>query len=298
MNAPDELLVRPTTTTDDSTPERGSNWRTTLPLLVLTIAAIIAIYWPTAQSIVAIWDRSETFAHGFLIVPIVLYLIWTRRKLIAQQAPVADWLGYVLLALAGLGWLVASAGKVQVVQQFAFVAMIPAAVIAVAGRRVAWGIAFPLAFLFLGVPVGEGLIPPLMDFTADFAVAALKLTGMPVYREGALFAIPSGQWSVVEGCSGLRYLIASITVGTLYAYLTYQSSGKRVLFIAASVIVPIVANGLRAYMIVMIAHLSDMKLALGVDHLIYGWVFFGIVMLLLFWVGSYWRDPEPESRRA
>ena len=46
-------------------------------------------------------------------------------------------------------------------------------------------------------------------------------------------------------------------------------------------------------MIVMIAHLSDMKLALGVDHLIYGWVFFGIVMLLLFWIGSYWRDPEP-----
>ena len=57
------------------------------------------------------------------------------------------------------------------------------------------------------------------------------------------------------------------------------------LFVALSVIVPIVANGLRAYMIVMIAHLSDMKLALGVDHLIYGWVFFGLVMLLLFWVG-------------
>ena len=43
-------------------------------------------------------------------------------------------------------------------------------------------------------------------------------------------------------------------------------------------------------MIVMIAHLSDMKLALGIDHLIYGWLFFGLVMLLLFWVGSFWRD--------
>jgi EpsI family protein len=49
----------------------------------------------------------------------------------------------------------------------------------------------------------------------------------------------------------------------------------------------------------MIAHLSDMKLALGVDHYIYGWVFFGIVMLLLFWIGSFWREddqPEPEVR--
>ncbi len=145
------------------------------------------------------------------------------------------------------------------------------------------------------MPIGEALIPPLMDWTADFTVAALKLSGIPVYREGTFFTIPSGNWSVVEGCSGLRYLIASITVGALYAYLSYRKLWKRVLFVALSVIVPIIANGLRAYMIVMIAHLSDMKLALGVDHLIYGWVFFGVVMLLLFWVGSYWRDDaEPD----
>ena len=55
------------------------------------------------------------------------------------------------------------------------------------------------------------------------------------------------------------------------------------MFVAASILVPIVANWLRAYMIVMIGHLSNNKLAVGVDHIIYGWVFFGIVMLLLFW---------------
>jgi EpsI family protein len=59
--------------------------------------------------------------------------------------------------------------------------------------------------------------------------------------------------------------------------------------------VPVFANSGRAYMIVMIAHLSDMKLALGIDHYIYGWVFFGIVMMLLFWIGSFWReDDQPE----
>ena len=184
----------------------------------------------------------------------------------------------------------AAAGQVPIVQQYALVAMIPATVIAVAGRHVALALAFPLAFLFLGVPIGEALIPPLMDWTADFTVAALRLSGIPVFREGTFFTIPSGNWSVVEGCSGLRYLIASITVGALYAYLSYRTLGKRVLFIALSVIVPIIANGFRAYMIVMIAHLSDMKLALGIDHLIYGWLFFGLVMMLLFWLGSFWRD--------
>ena len=53
---------------------------------------------------------------------------------------------------------------------------------------------------------------------------------------------------------------------------------------------PIFANFLRAYMIVMIGHLSSMKLAVGVDHFIYGWVFFGVVIGLLFWLGSFWRE--------
>src|SRR5690606_24456170 len=107
--------------------------------------------------------------------------------------------------------------------------------------------------------------------------------------------IPSGDWSVVEGCSGLRYLIASITLGCLYAYLTYRSQVRRLVFVAVALIFPVIANGLRAYMIVMIAHLSDMKLALGVDHFIYGWVFFGLVMLLMFWIGSFWSESQAHS---
>ena len=97
----------------------------------------------------------------------------------------------------------------------------------------------------------------------------------------------------------MRYLIASFTLGALYAYLTYRSLKRRLIFIALSVIVPIIANGVRAYLIVMTGHLSDMSLAVGIDHLIYGWVFFGLVMLLLFWAGSFWReDEEDKPKRA
>jgi exosortase A len=272
----------------------NANWRLVLPLTVAVIAIILVIYWRTAESIVAIWSRSETFAHGFLILPITLFLIWNRRSEMAKLVPAPNVLGLVLLAGTGLVWLVAAAGQVQVVRQYALVAMIPAAVTAIAGRKVVLALAFPFGFLMLGVPVGEALIPPLMNWTADFTVAALRFSGIPVFREGTFFTIPSGNWSVVEGCSGLRYLIASITVGALYAYLNYGRLWKRVLFVVLSVVVPIIANGLRAYLIVMIAHLSDMKLALGIDHLIYGWLFFGLVMLLLFWVGSFWRDPASD----
>jgi exosortase A len=265
-------------------------WKGTLVSLAACIGLILALYWRTAESMVAIWYRSETFAHGFLIVPIVLVLVWMKRRELARLVPTPEFRGLALIAAAAAVWLVAVAGDAQVVQQFAMMAMIPLAVLTIAGARVAFALAFPLAFLLFAVPVGEALVPPLMDWTATFTVTALRLSGIPVLREGTFFVIPSGQWSVVEGCSGLRYLIASATVGTLYAYLTYSKTGKRALFAVLSILVPIVANGLRAYGIVMIAHLSDMKLALGIDHFIYGWVWFGVVMLLMFWAGSFWRD--------
>ncbi|MFZ0788990.1 MAG: exosortase C-terminal domain/associated protein EpsI, partial [Chromatiaceae bacterium] len=88
-----------------------------------------------------------------------------------------------------------------------------------------------------------------------------------------------------------RYLLAAITLGVLYAYLTYSKLWKRILFVLLSVLVPIIANGLRAYMIVMIGHLSDMRLAVGVDHLLYGWLFFGIIIAIMFAIGAIWRDP-------
>jgi EpsI family protein len=131
-----------------------------------------------------------------------------------------------------------------------------------------------------------------MNTTADFTVFALQAMGFPVYREGTFFELPSGSWSVVEACSGLRYLIASFTVGALYAYLSYRGPWRRAAFIAAAVATPVLANWLRALMIVLLAHYSDMKIATGVDHIIYGWVFFGAVMLLLFWIGSFWQDSE------
>ena len=260
-------------------------------------AAMIAIFYhETVWSMIAIWSRSQTFAHGFVIVPISAWLIWRQRDRLACMPLRPSSAAFLLLAALGAVWLLAQASNVQVVTQYAVIAMIPVAVLAMSGWQVAYAIAFPLGYLLLAVPFGEVFLPPLMDFTASFTVAGLQLSGIPVFRENNVFSIPSGNWSVVEACSGLRYVIASFALGTLYAYLNYRSLWRRLTFIAAALILPILANGVRAYSIVMIGHWSDMRLAVGVDHLIYGWVFFGLVSLLLFWVGSFWREaPLPTA---
>ena len=269
-------------------------WRTALPVYVVLLVSIIGLYFDTAHAIVTLWIRSETFTHGFLVPPIVMWLVWRHRQTIAQIAPTPGLLAWPLVAGAAFAWLLGDLATVNSLMQWAFVSLIILLVPAVLGWAVARSIAFPLVFLFFAVPFGEFALPQLMEWTADFTVLALRLTGIPVFREGLQFVIPSGNWSVVEACSGVRYLIASLTVGTLFAYLNYQSTSRRILFIAVSLLVPILANWMRAYLIVLLGHLSSNKLAAGVDHLIYGWMFFGVVIMLMFIVGARWSEPEPE----
>jgi exosortase A len=267
-------------------------WQQATLALVLLLGWILFLYRDTGIAMATIWYRSETFTHGFLVPPIVLWLVWRQRCAIAAISPRPMLGALVLVAGVAFTWLLADLVAVNALTQFAFVALLVLAVPSVLGLAVTRLIIFPLGFMFFCVPVGEFLLPQLMEWTANFTVLALRLSGIPVYREGLQFVIPSGNWSVVEACSGVRYLIASLTVGTLFAYLNYQSTKKRLLFVLVSILVPVLANWLRAYMIVMLGHLSGNKLGAGVDHLIYGWVFFGIVIMLMFIVGARWAEPE------
>jgi exosortase A len=279
-------------------PDSMRAWMRLAPTLGL-LTLLFLLFRDTAAAMVAIWVRSETFTHAFLVPPIAGWLIWRQRHLLATlpDRPV-PWL---LMAVAGACflWLLGELATVDAASQFALVSLVAVAVIAVHGWQVGRVLAFPLAFLYFTVPLGEFLVPTLMEGTADFTVLALQASGIPVYREGLQFVIPTGTWSVVQACSGVRYLIASFMVGTLFAYLNYASMPRRVAFMAVSLVVPVFANWLRAYMIVMIGHLSGNELATGVDHLIYGWVFFGIVIGLMFMIGARWADAgEPLSASA
>ena len=276
-------------------PRLPSAWRPVLPPLLLLLAALIVLYRDTAESMVTIWARSDTFAHAFLVPPIVAWLIWRRRDRLAAVSPRP--VGWVLLLMAGVSflWLLGELAAANSVTQLAFTALLVLSVPAVAGMAATRAMLFPLAFLFFAVPIGEFLLPQLMEWTADFTVFALRLSGVPVYREGLRFVIPSGNWSVVEACSGVRYLLASGMVGTLFAYLNFRSMRRRIAFVAISFAIPIVANWVRAYLIVLLGHLSNNRIATGVDHLIYGWVFFGVIIMLMFLVGRHFADSDMPS---
>jgi exosortase A len=272
-------------------------WKASLPLMAAGVALLLVAFWPTWRAMAGVWLSSETFGHGIVVAPVSAWLIGRQRAALSRLVPQPSWLGVACLALACAGWLVAELAGINVFAQFAVTAMLPSVVLALAGPRVAHAIAFPLVFLFFMVPAGEVLHQPLMIATADATILALKASGLPVWREGLHFTLPTGRWSVVEACSGLRYVIAAAMLASMFAHLNFTVARKRIVFVAAALAVAVIANWARAYVVVMVGHLSNMRLGVGDEHVLYGWAFFGVVMFIVFWMGAKWRDPEPRPVR-
>lgn len=275
---------------------RQRAWHLAAGALAVALLALLAVYWDLAAGAVRVWYNSPTYTHGFLIAPIAAYLVYERRAIFAALAPQPFLPVLVLMPLAGAVWLVAHVAGILEAQQFVFMGMIQVLLLAVLGWRAYRALLFPSLYLFFLVPSGDYLVPTLQDFTGAFAVKGIELFGIPVYTDGTIIEIPNGRFRVDEACAGLRFLIASIAFGFLFANLTYRGWRKQAVFIVLSIVVPIIANGLRAFGIIMLAHLSDNRLAVGADHIVYGWGFFVAVTLFLIWVGLKFRDkPEHEA---
>ncbi len=269
---------------------RAGAWRAALAVLAFGIVAILVSCRGSVVGAVQVWITSATFNHGFLIIPICLYMIWERRAGWRRLAPLPAWPALVLMPAVGLVYLVGAIASVLEIQQFATVAMIEVLILGVLGWRLFGALLLPLLYLFFLVPSGEWLVPSLQDFTAGFVVHALAWTGVPVYSDGVMISIPEANFRVAEACAGIRFLIASLAFGVLYADLLYVSRWRKTAFIVLSVTVPIIANGLRAFGIVMIAHWSNARYAVGVDHVVYGWLFFSAVTVLLMVAGWTFSD--------
>jgi exosortase A len=257
--------------------------------LASALLLFAAVYGESVARLVRTWYSSRNYAHCWLVLPVVAWLIWRQRANWLLIAPRPSLLGLSALIATSVIWLASMEMQVNVGEQFALVGIAVSVVWAVWGTARFRALLFPLAFLFFAVPFGDELVPALMEWTATATVTLLRWSGFEVHREGMFFATTVGDFAVAEACSGVRYLMASASAGALFAHLALQRNVHRWVLFGVAVLAPIVANAIRAYLIVVIAHLSDLKLAVGVDHAIYGTVFFAILMILVFWSGDVLR---------
>jgi exosortase A len=285
-------MMTPRDATASTSPQQmalSAAWRLALMLLTSVLVLWLLIFHESLWSMVEIWSRSDTFGHGFLIAPIVVYLIWQRRAVLVRQSPSPALWALVAVAGSVLLWFVARVTGVLAVEEFAALFVLQAAVLTVLGWRICLTLIFPLGYLLLMVPFGEFLVNPLQDITVFFVVNALQLIGIPVFSDGIFLQIPNGNFTVAEACAGLRFLVATLALGLLFANAAYQDWWRRSLFMVLVLVVPVIANGFRALGIVLLAHYTDNQVAVEADHVIYGWVFLTFVTLVLLGIGMALR---------
>jgi exosortase A len=270
-------------------------WRAGLWQLAPAWAALIALTWSDWSEMASQSWNASTYNHILLVPPILAWLVRQRSPELAKLTPRAWWPGLIILAGGVLTWLAGTTLGINTVSQLGAVVLLQASVAVLLGPRVTAGLLFPLAYMLFLVPFGDELVPALQAVTAEMAVALTHASGIPATIDGVFIDTPAGLFEVAEACSGVKFLVAMIALGTLVAHLCFASVKRRVLFMAAAVVVPVLANGVRAWGTIYIAQSQGVEFAAGFDHIVYGWIFFALVMIAV--LGASWRffDRSPDD---
>jgi exosortase A len=280
---------------DGDTPESVSTgfdangvgvWKTHLIIVTATIIALFALFYRDIADMAAIWWNVSTYTHCLFIPPIIGWLVWQRRGEIAGFLPSIWWPGLLIIAAGALAWMLGEAGGIALFRHAALVMMVQGTVVTLLGKTLSRALAFPIFYLDFMIPVGEELVPMLQTFTAKMCMVLLDVVGVPAHIEGVFITTPSGYFEVAEACSGVKFLIAMFAYTALAANVCFKSAWRRAAFMAIGIIVPILANGLRAFGTIYISEKTGIEFAASFDHIIYGWFFFGFVMVLV--IGAGW----------
>lgn len=270
-----------------NTPAPPHGWPVAAARVAAAWALLLLLFWRDAADMLVIWWSSSTFNHCLLIIPILIWLVVQRRAELAQVTPQAWWPALAYVAAGAFGWLLGDAAGVAAVRQLGLILMLQGSAASLLGPNATRGLAFPLFYMFFLWPMGEEAVPALQMLTAKMCMIMLGWAGVPAHIDGIFISTPAGLFRVAQACSGVNFLIAMVALGALIANLCFHSWRRRALFMAACFIVPVIANGIRAFATIYIAEFRGIESAAGFDHVFYGWIFFGIVIAIV--IGGAWR---------
>jgi exosortase len=261
------------------------NKNTTVLTALLGISFVL-LYRETMFKLVHDWYVDENYSHGFFVVPLALYFAWQKRERF-MSAPYAPSNSGLLVVLASLGLLLAGTVGAEVfITEISLPGVIAGALLFLFGPARVRVMLFPIAFLFLMIPVPSIIFNqialPLQLIASRFGESSLVLSGIPVLREGNVIHLANTSLEVVEACSGIRSLISLLTLGIVYGYIADSRSWVRAGVAAMTVPVAIVSNGCRVAGTGIAAHQYGAAAAEGFFHTFSGWFVFITAFLMLF----------------
>ncbi|ATY31804.1 exosortase A [Sphingomonas psychrotolerans] len=272
-----------------------AGWKLHAGILAGAWLALLLLFRRDALDLATIYWTNTTFGHCLFIAPVIAWLVWQRRSGLALVRPQGWWPGLVLVAAGGLGWLLGDAAGVALFRHAGLVLMLQGAAVSVLGLNVSRALLFPIAYMGFLVPFGDFLEGPLQSITVAMVMPMLHLFGVPATVDGVLITTSNGYFEVAEACSGAKFVIAMIAFGVLVANVCYVSWPRRAAFLAMALVVPVIANGLRAFGTIYAAWWTSVEAATGMDHIVYGWFFFAAVMAVVLAIGWKWFDRDPDA---
>jgi exosortase A len=271
------------------------HWRAPLIQLAAMWLGLIVLFRGDWRDMAWQWWDSSTYNHILLIPPILVWLVLQRGAETARLVPRAWWPGLVVMAGAVFLWVLGDFAGLNLARQLGAVVMLQGAALALLGPRVAAAQLFPLGYMLTMVPFGDELIPFLQTITAKLTMLLLALSQVPASIDGVFITTRFGYFEVAEACSGVKFLIAMVAYGALVCNVCFASWGRRAAFMALSLVVPVLANGVRAWGTIYIARWRGIEFAESFDHVFYGWVFFALVMGLVMAAGWRFFDRQVDA---
>jgi len=279
------VLTQPASTSEAPLVAFRSSWRHIVSLFAL-LGAFGLLYRSVIDKLVYDWGHDDNYSHGFLIVPIALYLAWERRAQLLKATTRPSLFGLVIV-LGSIATLIAGVlGAELFLTRVSIVGVTAGTILFVLGWQHLRILAFPCAFLLLMIPIPAIIFNqiafPLQLLASRFGETALNLFSIPVLREGNVMILANTTLEVAEACSGIRSLVSLLTLGIIYGYFTDPRGWVRWSIALATVPIAIAANGLRVAGTGIAAHYYGPEAATGFFHTFSGWLVFIAAFAMLF----------------
>ena len=267
-------------------------------ITILTILFIAAYYVPL-KSMVNIWWGNDDYSYGFLIPAASAYLLWEKRKTLAEIPIRSDWwiipllVFFILISIYGI---LGSSGNVSMPS-------IPILILLFTGFCFGAGtvkrLILPLGFLFFMVPVPAvieryiGL--HLKAVSSELGGAFIGLFNIPVHVSGNIIDLGVTQLQVVDACSGLRYIFPLFGLGILYAYFFEKVFWKRLFCVFATIPLGVLLNALRIGVTGILTEMFGPEVSEGFFHDFSGWILFVVAFIMLFLISRLIKVILPDT---
>jgi exosortase len=261
-----------------------------LPKLVsstLLVATLVLLYSRVILTLVDQWLHDPDYSHGFLVPILAFWILWQQRRRLSGLPADPSWWGVPIVLAAMILLLLGTLGAENFVSRVSLLVVIAGLTIHFYGWQHFRAVLFAWLVLFLMIPlpaiIANRIVLPLQFISSGLATSFMDVCGIPVYREGNIIFLPSITLEVAEACSGIRSLMAMITLAVAYGYLLESKPWRRLVLVLSAIPIAVVANSLRVMASGVLGQYWGRDKAEGFYHVFSGLVIFSFSFLLL-WI--------------